>query len=376
MSVYFFSLDPHILSNVGADRKINRPHLPITLGRISEANFTLATFNLPSRCHFTLPVVIMNFTLFGSSKATDDGLSTLFNYSPSHLFQKHQASNYPLQTHFPSHHYQSVDGKIFDARQRIFVPEVYRRLQDYSEFYLDVEGTDIQSAFVGSNSTDILDRGGVSSVAHNNYNDLEKLLFKHKRLYVKPYELDYSQTEAKKSPPTATPWAKQLRTVLDKAKEENKDLKGWFVIPAWDAQVVAATFGMLGSTSALFPLLPYISSVVFMHGVQLRDAYNVKKDSKDSYEFRTSGHQTMPYVALLLNTSSFDGCRYEDINFKFEPFRFAAKHAHPTVRDLRLHKKLRFEVSIEFLDHIGPTPRKRETSHNQDNAILETPVHS
>ena len=32
----------------------------------------------------------MNFTLFGSSKAADDGLSTLFNYSPSHLFQKHQ----------------------------------------------------------------------------------------------------------------------------------------------------------------------------------------------------------------------------------------------------------------------------------------------
>ena len=54
-----------------------------------------------------------------------------------------------------------------------------------------------------------------------------------KRLhYLKLYQVDYSQTEAKKSPPTATPWAKQLRTVLDKAKEENKDLKGWFVIPA------------------------------------------------------------------------------------------------------------------------------------------------
>ena len=144
--------------------------------------------------------------------------------------------------------------------------------------------------------------------------------------------------------------------MIDKAKEENKDLKGWFVIPAWDAQVVAATFRMLGSTSALFPLLPYISSVICMHGAQLRDAYKVKRDGKDSYEFRTSGHQTMPYVALLLNTSSFDGCRYEDINFKFEPFRFAAKHAHPTVRDLRLHKTLRFEVSIEFLDHIEPSP--------------------
>ena len=102
-----------------------------------------------------------------------------------------------------------VEGKIFDTRQRIFVPEVYRRLQEYSEFYLDVEGTDIQSAFVGSNSTEILDRGRVSSVSHNNYNELEKLLFKHKSFYLKPYELDYSQTEAKKSPPTATPWAKQ-----------------------------------------------------------------------------------------------------------------------------------------------------------------------
>ena len=102
--------------------------------------------------------------------------------------------------------------------------------------------------------------------------------------------------------------------------------------------VVAATFRMLGSTSALFPLLPYISSLVCMHGVQLRDAYKVKKDGKGSYEFRTSGHQMMPYVALLLNISSFDGCRYEDINFEFEPFRFAAKHDHPMVRDLRLHK--------------------------------------
>ena len=229
---------------------------------IPESKSTLATFQLtPSRL-FVHPENTMNFTIFGSSKAADDGLSTLFNYSPSHLFQKHQASNSPLQTRFPSRQIEAVEGKIFDTRQRIFVPEVYRRLQEYSEFYLDVEGTDIQSAFVGSDSKEILDRGRVFSVAHNNYNELEKLLFKHKRFYLKPYELDYSQTEAKKSPPTATPWAKQLRTVLDKAKEENKDFKGWFVIPAWDAQVVAATFRMLGSTSALFPLLPYISSVI------------------------------------------------------------------------------------------------------------------
>ena len=119
--------------------------------------------------------------------------------------------------------------------------------------------------------------------------------------------------------------------------------------------MVAATFCILGSTSALFPLLPYISSVICMHRVQLRDAYKVKKVGKGSYEFRTSGQQKMPYVALLSNTSSFDGCRYQDINFKFEPFRFAAKHANPTVRDLRLHKTLRFEVSMKFIEHIEPT---------------------
>ena len=316
----------------------------------------LPTFQLTPSILFVHPENIMNFTLFGSSKAADDGLSTLFNYSPSQLFQEHQASNSPLHTRLPSRQFEAVEGKIFDTRQRIFVPEVYRRLQDYSEFYLDLEGTDIQSAFVGSNSTDILHRGRVSSVAYNNYNELEKLLFKHKCFYLKPYELDYSQTEARKSLPTATLWAKQLRTVLDKANEEDKDLKAWFVIAAWDAQVVAATFRMLGSTSALFPLLPYISSVICMHKAQLWDAYKVKKDGKDSYEFRTSNHQTMPYVALLLKTSSFDGCRYEDINSKFEPFRFAAKHAHPTVRDLRLHKTLRSEVSIEFLEHIEPSP--------------------
>ena len=78
----------------------------------------------------------------------------------------------------------------------------------------------------------------------------------------------------------------------------------------------------------------------------------------------------MPYVALLLNTSSFDGCRYEDNNFKFEPFRFAAKHAHPTVRDLRLHKTLRFEVSIEFLDHIEPSPpEERDKSQPKQRKI-------
>ena len=73
----------------------------------------------------------------------------------------------------------------------------------------------------------------------------------------------------------------------------------------------------------------------------------------------------MPYVALLLNTSSFDGCRYEDINFKFEPFSLAAKHAHPTVLDLRLHKTLRFEVSIEFLDHIEPSPPEERDKYQQ-----------
>ena len=366
LSVYFFSIDPQHF----VDGSTSSPGYSVigenpglfkfwTLSRsfqiiisIPESKYMLATFQLtPSRL-FVNPENTMNFTLFGNSKAADDGLSTLINYSPSHLFQKHQASNSLLETRFPSRQLEAVEGKIFDTGQRIFVPEVYRRLQEYSEFYLDVEGTNIQSAFVGSNSTVILHRGRASSVAHNNYNELKKLLFKHKRFYLKPYELDYSQTEAKKSSPTATPWAKQLRTVLDKAKEENKDLKGFFVIPAWDAQVVAATFRMLGSTSALFPLLPYISSVICMHGAQLRDAYKVKKNGKDYYEFRTSGNQTMLYVALLLNTSSFDGCRYEDINFRFEPFRFAAKHAHSTVRDLWLHKTLRFEVSIEFLDHI------------------------
>ena len=110
--------------------------------------------------------------------------------------------------------------------------------------------------------------------------------------------------------------------------------------------------------------------MVCMHGVQLRDAYKIKKDGKDSYKFRTSGHQMMPYVALLLNTSSCDRCRYEDINFKFEPYRFAAKHAHPAVRDLRLHKTLRFEVSIEFLGHIEPTPpEKRDKSQPKQSKI-------
>ena len=78
----------------------------------------------------------------------------------------------------------------------------------------------------------------------------------------------------------------------------------------------------------------------------------------------------MPYVALLLNTSSFDGCRYGDINFKSEPFRFAVKHAHPTVRDLRLHKTLQFEVSIEFLDHIEPSPlEERDKSQPKQRKI-------
>ena len=189
---------------------------------IPESKSTLATLQLTPSCLFVHPENTMNFTSFGGSKAADDGVSTQFNYSPSHFFQKHQASNLPLQTRFPRRQFEATESKIFDTRYRIFVPEVYRRLHDYSEFYLDVEGTDIQSAFVGSNSTGILDRGRVSSVAHNNYNGLEKLLFKHKRFYLKLYELDYSQTEAKKSPPTATPWAKQLRTVLDKAKEERK----------------------------------------------------------------------------------------------------------------------------------------------------------
>ena len=276
--------------NLGLSKFWSNSRSFVIITSVAEAKFTLANFQLTQRRYSIPPESIMNFTLFGSSKAADDGLSTLFNYSPSHLFQKHQAPNWPLQSRFPSHQFEAVDGKIFDTHQRIFAPEVYHRLQDYSKFYLDVEGTDIQSAFVPSNSTDILDRGRVCSVAHNKYNELTKLLFKHKRFYLKLYELDYSQTKAKKSPPTATPWAKELRTVLDKAKEENKDLKGWFVIPAWDAQVVAATFCMLGSTSALFPLLPYTSSVLCMHRVQLRDAYKVKKDGKDSYEFRTSGH--------------------------------------------------------------------------------------
>ena len=78
----------------------------------------------------------------------------------------------------------------------------------------------------------------------------------------------------------------------------------------------------------------------------------------------------MPYVALLLSTTSFDRCRYEDINFKFETLRFAAKHAHPTVGDLRLHKTLQIEVSIEFLDHIEPSPpEERDKSQPKQRKI-------
>ena len=79
----------------------------------------------------------------------------------------------------------------------------------------------------------------------------------------------------------------------------------------------------------------------------------------------------MPYVALLLNTSSFNGCPYEDINFKFEPYRFPAKHAHPAVRDLRLHKTLRFEVSIEFLGHIEPTPPEERNKSQRKQREIE-----
>ena len=182
MSVYFFSIDPQhfvdgstsspgysvIGENPGLFKfwSLSRSFQIVT--SIAEPKSKLATFHLtPSRL-FVHPENAMNLTLFGSSKAADDGLSTLFNYSPSHLIQKHQASNSPLQTRFPSRQFEAVEGKIFDTRYRIFVPEVYRRLQEYSEFYLDVEGTDIHSAFVGSNSTEILDRGRVSPVAHNN----------------------------------------------------------------------------------------------------------------------------------------------------------------------------------------------------------------
>ena len=58
---------------------------------IPESKSTLATFQLtPSRL-FVHPEDTMNFTLFGSSTAADDGISTLFNYSSSNLLQKHQA---------------------------------------------------------------------------------------------------------------------------------------------------------------------------------------------------------------------------------------------------------------------------------------------
>ena len=185
LSVYFFSIDPQhfvdgstsspgysvIGENPGLFKFWSLSRSFQIIISIPEFKSTLAIFQLTPSHLFVHPENTMNFTLFGSSKAADDGLSTLFNYSPSHLFQKHQASNSPLQTRFPSRQLEAIEGKIFDTRQRIFVPEVYRRLQDYSEFYLDVEGTDIQSAFVGSNSTEILDRGRVSSVAHNNYNE-------------------------------------------------------------------------------------------------------------------------------------------------------------------------------------------------------------
>ena len=127
---------------------LSRSFLIIT--SIPEAKFTLATFQLTPRHLFVHPESIMNFTLFGSSKAAANGLSTLFNYFPSHLFRKHQVSNLPVQTRLPSRQFEAVEGKIFHTRQRIFVPKVYRRLQYYSGFYLDVEGTDIQSAFVGA----------------------------------------------------------------------------------------------------------------------------------------------------------------------------------------------------------------------------------
>ena len=116
LSVYFFSIDPQhyvdgstsspgywvIGENPGPFKfwSLFRSFQIIT--SIPESKSTLATFQLtPSRL-FVPPENTMSFTLFGSSKAADDGLLTLFNYSLSNLFQKHQASNSPLQTRFPS----------------------------------------------------------------------------------------------------------------------------------------------------------------------------------------------------------------------------------------------------------------------------------
>ena len=90
---------------------------------IPESKSTLATFQLtPSRL-FGHPENTMNFTLFGSSKAADDGLSTLFNYSPSHLFQEHQASNSPLQTRFPSRQFGAVEGKVLTHANAFSFPK-------------------------------------------------------------------------------------------------------------------------------------------------------------------------------------------------------------------------------------------------------------
>ena len=47
-------------------------------------------------------------------------------------------------------------------------------------------------------------------------------------------------------------------------------------------------------SECLFFFVSIFFRVICMHGAQLRDAYKVKRDGKDSYEFRTSGHQTMP----------------------------------------------------------------------------------
>ena len=224
---------------------------------------------------YTMTTYFAKLTSFTSalSPGLDVGVSMLFGHNPSRLASANQTPNSTLQVNHPSCHVHCHEGKIWDQKQRLFMPKVYARQQKMSKFHLDLEAADFQSAFLHTDSN-VLEHARVSNVAHNNYNHLEKVLIQHPKFFIKQYELDYPFTNAKNRPPTATPWAKKLRTVLDSAKEKRKLITGWIAFPLWDALITALTFRMLGTNSALFSLFPFIRCIVCRHDVQLRDFYS------------------------------------------------------------------------------------------------------
>ena len=352
LSVYLFSIDPQVLFNAGADRKINCPHLPIKQGRILVAEFSIAiikspihgywpllptttapsplsSFLLPSSSTFTelshappfsretMAAATMNFfNIFAKSSPSTDyphvprhakvstskhnGEPVSKESTPMQQVLSQRYSTIPVITAQYFMHTMQHQSQVFDAKSTHLKINQNSTLFNIAPWTLDLNGTDLPS------SNDGLDikNGVFTHPSIYEESELKDILRACPNFYIKPFGYDVRNEQLNTS---FIIW-RHLQEVFDTMKGLENDgvhTTCWMVVNAMEPHTTAKRAITLSSTLLPNQCVNHVSHVVCFHKPRKRAVrYNEKTHSEPSVS--TSHVHNNHIVAFLVRSSPWE----------------------------------------------------------------------